>query len=62
MKAELISIDGQKKGTVELPKQFENEIRLDLIKRACEAEQSTKMAVYGAFPLAGKYTSATKQI
>ena len=62
MKAEIISIDGQKKGSIELPKAFESEVRLDLIKRACDAEQSVKRPAYGAFEWAGKMTSATKQM
>jgi len=62
MKAEIISIDGQKKGSIELPKSFESEVRLDLIKRAYESEQSKLKPKYGAFEWAGKMTSATKQM
>ena len=62
VKAELISIDGQKKGSVEIPKAFENEVRVDLIRRAWDAEQSTKRPKYGAFRWAGQQTSAPKQM
>ena len=61
-KTEIISIDGQKKGSIELPKAFESELRLDLIKRAYDAEQSTKRPKYGAFRWAGQQTSAPKQM
>ena len=60
--AELISIDGQKKGSIELPKAFESELRIDLIKRAYDSEQSYQKPSYGAFEWAGKQTSATKQM
>jgi len=59
---EILTIDGQKKGTIELPKCFESEIREDLIKKACESEQSMTKPKYGAFPLAGQLTSAPKQM
>jgi len=62
MKTEIISIDGQKKGSIELPKAFENEVRLDLIKRAYYAEQSVLKPSYGPFEWAGKLTSAPKQM
>jgi len=62
MKAELISIDGQKKGFVEIPKVFESEVRTDLIRRAYDSEQSKMRPAYGAFSWAGKMTSAPKQI
>jgi ribosomal protein L4 len=62
VKAELIAIDGQKKGSVELPKSFESEIRLDLIKRAFESEQSKTLPSYGPFEWSGKKTSAPKQM
>ena len=62
MKAEIITIDGQKKGSIELPKIFESEVRLDLIKRAYDSEQSKTKPSYGAFEWAGKLTSAPKQM
>lgn len=62
MKAEIISIEGQKKGSFELPKIFESEIRTDLIRRAYDAEQSLKKPKYGSFYMAGKMNSATKQM
>jgi large subunit ribosomal protein L4e len=62
IKAEIIAIDGLKKGSIELPKIFESEVRLDLIKRAYDAEQSVKRPKYGAFRWAGQQTSAPKQM
>ena len=59
MKAEIKTITGEKKGEADLPKQFESEIRIDLIKRAYESEQSLLLPSYGAFPLAGKLVSAS---
>ncbi|MEM2956073.1 MAG: 50S ribosomal protein L4 [Candidatus Pacearchaeota archaeon] len=61
-KTEIISIEGEKKGIIELPKAFESEIRIDLIKRAYESEQSLLKPSYGSFPLAGKLTSAPGQV
>lgn len=62
MKAELIAIDGSKKGSIELPKIFESDVRMDLIKRAYDAEQSVGGQPYGAFYLAGKLVSASGKI
>jgi len=42
----------------DLPKQFNEEIREDLVKRAVLAIQSHKRLQYGASPLAGKRSSA----
>jgi len=62
MKAHILTITGERKGEMELPKAFENEVRLDLIKRACESEKSMNIPSYGTFPWAGKLTSAPKQM
>ncbi|MCK4968056.1 MAG: 50S ribosomal protein L4, partial [Candidatus Aenigmarchaeota archaeon] len=56
--ATLYSIDGKKTGTVKLPKQFTEELRLDLIKRAVLAKQSHERQAYGADPRAGMKTAA----
>ena len=53
MKLDIISKNMEKKGEIELPKQFSESIRGDIIKRAVEAEQSAKRQAYGASPKAG---------
>lgn len=52
-KADIYSVAGEKIGTVELPKQFDEPIRQDLIKRAVFAIQSHNYQAYGSDPLAG---------
>jgi len=58
MKAILKSALGSPKGTIKLPKQFEEEIRPDLIKRAVLAVQSHKYQPQGTDPDAGKKYSS----
>lgn len=58
MKVQILSITGTKKGEINLPKQFEEEIREDLIKRAVLAIHSHNRQPHGASPEAGKKTSA----
>jgi len=58
MKANILDIQTNPKGEIELPKVFETEFRPDLIKRAVLAIQSHKRQPYGVDPLAGKRTSA----
>lgn len=58
MKLDIISKNMEKKGNIELPSQFNEDIRLDIIQRAVESEQSEKRQPYGASPLAGKRASA----
>ncbi len=53
MKASVYSITGQKKSQIELPIQFSEEIRPELIKRAVLSIQSNSRQKYGADPLAG---------
>jgi len=62
MKAQILTITGEKKGEIDLPKVFESEVRLDLIKRAYDSEISTERPSYGPFEWAGKMTSAPKQM
>jgi len=57
-KATLFSIEGKKLKTIELPVQFTEAYRPDLIKRAYEVFQSHNTQPYGAFPEAGKRQSA----
>jgi large subunit ribosomal protein L4e len=54
MKAEILDLLANKIGSIELPSQFEEEIRPDLIRRAFFSIQSSSRQVYGAFPKAGQ--------
>jgi len=58
MKAEIYGINGEKKGSIDLPAVFDSEIRPDLIMRAYYSEIASQRQPYGAFPLAGKFVSA----
>ncbi|MFH1638285.1 MAG: 50S ribosomal protein L4 [Candidatus Woesearchaeota archaeon] len=58
MKAEILNLDGSKKGDIELPKQFSEEYRPDLIKRAVIAIQSHNRQSTGTAPKAGTRPSA----
>ena len=62
MKATILTIGGEKKGEIELPKLFDEPIREDIIKRAYEAELSSCRQPYGSFPRAGKEVSASGKI
>ena len=53
MKLDIISKNNEKKGQADLPKQFSEDIRADIIKRAVDAEQSANRQPYGASPEAG---------
>ena len=52
----IITIEGKEKGNIELPSQFNEEIRPDIIKRAFYA--INRRQPYGASPEAGKRSSA----
>lgn len=58
MKAEVLSIKGQKVKSIDLPEQFSEEIRPDVVKRAVLAIQANKRQPYGANYRAGKRASA----
>lgn len=58
MKAEILSLEGKKVKSIDLPVQFSEEYRPDLIKRAILAIFSHKRQSYGAFARAGKQQSA----
>ncbi|NOQ56370.1 MAG: 50S ribosomal protein L4 [Nanohaloarchaea archaeon] len=58
MKTNIISIDGKKGSQVDLPLQFFETYRPDLIKRAVITAQSKARQPYGADPRAGLKTSA----
>lgn len=57
MKADILDLSGVKVGTLELPPQFEEPIRLDLIKKAVLVVQNNNRQPYGAYPEAGKRQS-----
>ncbi len=54
MKVKIYSIEGKAQSSIELPIQFQEEVREDLIKKAFLAIMSHKRQPYGAFPDAGK--------
>jgi len=58
MKLGLYDLKGQKLEEVKLPKQFEEVLRKDLIKRAVLAVESNNRQPYGAHPEAGMDVSA----
>lgn len=58
MKVKIFTKEGTEKGTVELPVQFDETPREDLVKRAVLAIQARNRTPYGAFPEAGKRYSA----
>jgi len=57
-KVPVYDLKGKEIKQIELPVQFSNEVRSDLITRAFLAIMSHKRQPYGADPLAGKRTSA----
>ncbi len=58
MKVDVYSLEGEKVRSIELPKQFNEEYRPDLIRRAVFAIMSHNIQEYGAHPEAGKRSSA----
>jgi len=58
MKLDILDISNKKIGEINLPKQFSEEVRTDLISRAVLALHSNKRQPYGAKPEAGKRASA----
>ena len=53
MKVPVLSVTGEKTSDIELPAQFSEPVREDLIKRAALAVMSTQHQAYGTDPLAG---------
>lgn len=53
MKADIYKLDGKKSGTINLPKQFSEKVRPDLIKKANEIIESNLRQPYGAYLGAG---------
>ena len=62
MKANLYSLNGTKKGTVELPDQFDEPVRNDLIQRAFLAIRANNRQRFGTMPHAGERVSAKLSI
>ena len=58
MKADVLSVKGQKVKIIDLPSQFNEKVRPDVIKRAVLVIQSNERQPYGASPRAGKRSSA----
>ena len=58
MKADILNMEGKKTKSIDLPPQFSEAIRKDLIKRAVLSIQSNTRQSYGAKPDAGKRASA----
>ncbi|VVB60801.1 50S ribosomal protein L4 [uncultured archaeon] len=58
MKANVFSVDGKKAGEVDLPQQFAEGFRQDLIKRAFHVYESNNRQAYGTDHEAGVRTSA----
>ena len=58
MELDILSLENGKVGKISLPKQFNEDIRPDLIKRAVLSISSHKRQPYGASKLAGKRASA----
>lgn len=56
--ANVFSLDGKVKRTMELPSVFSEGVRLELVRRAVLAENSYKLQPQGHDPLAGMRTSA----
>lgn len=58
MKSQVLSAEGKKLKEIELPKQFEEAYRPDIILRATHAYESRNRQAYGTDPSAGLRTSA----
>lgn len=58
MKADILSLEGKKLKSIDLPKQFSEEYRPDLIKKSVLSIRSKLRQSYGASPEAGKGYSA----
>ncbi|MFH1591554.1 MAG: 50S ribosomal protein L4 [archaeon] len=58
MKADIMTKDGQKKGSVDLPAQFGEALRPDVVKRAFASLEASSRQSYGSDPDAGMKASA----
>ncbi len=59
MKLNILDTSKNKTGEINLPAQFNEEVRQDLISRAVLSLQSKRRQAYGAMPEAGKRSSST---
>ena len=58
MKADVLSLEGEKIKTIDLPNHFSEEIRPDLIQKVALIHQANKRQPYGSFLEAGQRASA----
>jgi len=58
MKSSILGLDGKQAGEIELPAQFSEDFRPDVIKRAYHSEASYKFQPKGTFPIAGLQNTA----
>ncbi|MFA6048935.1 MAG: 50S ribosomal protein L4 [Candidatus Micrarchaeia archaeon] len=58
MNASVIGLDGKEEKQIGLPPQFEEELRPDVIRRACHSERTFKLQPKGNFPMAGLQNTA----
>lgn len=58
MKADVYNLEGTANKKIELPKQFEEEVREEIIKRAVLSDESKEYQPQGAYKFAGVETSA----
>ena len=58
MKVKILSKGNKEKGTIELPQQFNEEVRADIIQRAVETIHNNTRQRFGADPEAGQKVSA----
>jgi large subunit ribosomal protein L4e len=54
----ILAIDGKEKGNIELPEQFKEPVRNDIVKRAVEVIQANRRQPYGSKKFAGMMYSA----
>ena len=60
MKADILTIDGKKKGQIDLPKAFSSPVREDVVFKILEARKTEQP--YGPSPVAGNQYSASGKI
>ncbi len=58
MNANVVDLNGKELKQVQLPSQFSEELRPDVINRACHSERSFKFQPKGSYPLAGLQNTA----
>lgn len=58
MNAKILSLEGKEVRQMELPAQFQTEMREDIVKRAFLSERSMLLQPKGSFPMAGLQTTA----